>query len=208
MAETSPQVKEWYALRRKAIHEKVECHEILRRNGFGFKHTSDREEQFSCPFHGKDEKPSARVYPSNPQSRSHVYCFVCKPSPSWDAIALWKKFSGEDKGHHAILSEIEKAFGIEVPPMPEGSALPKQPSIDEAKQAELERLLEACEVRLLDAREDYRQLGDMSGYLVAGSILDKVTSQIGQGDLNFSEGLVILQKLRQKIGERIRCQER
>lgn len=204
----SPGLKEWFALRRQAIHDKVECHEILRRNGFSFRHTSDREEQFACPFHGKDEKPSARVYPSGPQSFSHVYCFVCKPSPPWDAIALWKKFSGEDKKHHTILSELEKTFRIEVPPIPDGTDLPKEPSVNDKKREEFEHLLEACEVRLIDAKTQYRQINDMTGYLAAGSILDKASYQTSTGDLNYIEGLALLNKLMQKIGERIRsCPE-
>lgn len=204
----SPQLKEWFALRRRAIHEKVECHEILRRNGFTFKHSSLREEQVSCPFHGRDEDPSARVYPTTPQSFSHVYCFVCKPSPPWDAISLWRKFSGEEKKHHAILTELERTFGIEPPPIPEGGLSPKEPTVDESQKEDFERLLNACEVRLRDSRTQYQQLEDMSGYLLAGSILDKATFQVSTGALSYGEGLQVLHKLLQKIGEKVRsCPE-
>lgn len=191
-------------MRRRTIKEKVECHEVLRRNGFSFRHSSDQEEQFSCPFHGRDEKPSARVFPSEGQNHSHVYCFVCKPSPPWDAISLWKKFSGDDKKHHTILSELEKAFGIEAPPIPDGTKLPQGPTHDELKKDEFGTLLEACETRLIDSKVDYHRFGDLRGYLMVGSVLDKANYQTAHGHMAYGEGVLLLHKVMQKIAERIR----
>jgi hypothetical protein len=195
-------IKAWYAIRTKAIHERVTAHDILRRNGVSFRHTGDREEQFSCPFHGKDENPSARVYPSSPRSPSHVWCFVCRER--WDVIALWKKYSGgENKSFHRLLSELEKLYGIETPAVPEG-AFDRGVSVSDQDKHEFERLYGVCELRLKGAREDYVRLADMNGYLVAGSILDKVYYQVGEGTLTHRDGLNILNRLMVKIGERVR----
>ncbi len=194
-------IKIWYDLRKKAIHDKVGVHDILRRNGVKFRHTGDREEQFSCPFHGKDEKPSARAFPTDPRSPSHVWCYVCRER--WDVIALWKKYYGSDKKFHAVLSEIEKYYNIIPPPVPEG-AFKQQPSGNEQQKLDFERLYQACEDRLVAERGAYVQMGDMNGFLVAGSILDKATFQVAEGTLSYLEGLELMKKLLKKIGERVR----
>jgi hypothetical protein len=195
-------IKAWYGMRTKAIHERVTAHDILRRNGVSFRHTGDREEQFSCPFHGKDESPSARVYPSSPRGPSHVWCFVCRER--WDVIALWKKYSGGEKSFHRLLSELEKLYSIPTPPVPEGAYDKGGVSATEQEKAEFDRFYGVCEQRLTGAREDYIRLQDMRGYLVAGSVLDKVYYQVGEGTLSPREGLDILKRLITRIGERVR----
>lgn len=195
-------IKAWYAMRTKTIHDRVTAHDILRRNGVSFRHTGDREEQFSCPFHGKDESPSARVYPSSPRSPSHVWCYVCRER--WDAIALWKKYSGGEKSFHRLLSELEKLYNLETPPVPEGAYDKGSVPVSEQEKAEFERFYVVCEERLKGSREDYARLQDMNGYLVAGSILDKAYYQVGEGTMSPKDGLDVLKRLILKIGERIR----
>jgi hypothetical protein len=195
-------IKAWYALRVKTIHEHVTVHDILRRNGVSFRHTGDREEQFSCPFHGKDESPSARVYPSSPRGPSHVWCFVCRER--WDAIGLWKKYTGADKSFHRLLSELEKFYNITTPPVPEGAYDKGTVPVSEQEKTDFEHLYKVCEQRLIGAREDYVRLQDMNGYLVAGSILDKIYYRIGEGTLSPKEGTDVLKRLLARIGERVR----
>lgn len=194
-------VKAWYAIRVKTIKERVGAHDILRRHGVSFKSTGDREEQFSCPFHGKDDKPSARVWPATPQGPSHAWCYVCKER--WDVIKLWQKYSGEEKSFHRILSELEKTYGIEPPPIPQGG-FKQAPSQDERKKQEWDTLFEKCEARLIATREDYVRLGDMIGYVTAGSLLDKALFQVGLGTMTHLEGVELLNRLIQKIGEKVR----
>lgn len=198
-------IKAWYAMRTRAVHERVTVHDILRRNGVSFRHTGDREEQVSCPFHGKDENPSARVYPTTPRSPSHVWCFVCRER--WDAISLWKKYSdGEGKSFHRLLSELEKLYNIETPPVPEGAFDRNGGGASDTEQSKqaFEAYYALVERRLVDVRSDYVKLGDMNGYLVAGSILDKVYHQTSEGQLGFKEGHEVLERLLKKIGEKIR----
>jgi len=64
------------------IREKIPITEVLA--GFGYQvRAADREQQFCCNLHGdgRDNKPSARVYPETQQ----WYCFACDMSR--DAIA-------------------------------------------------------------------------------------------------------------------------
>jgi len=44
--------------------------------------------QISCPFHGKDNRPSARVYPDTNTFR----CFFC--SKSWAPVTFWAEANG------------------------------------------------------------------------------------------------------------------
>jgi len=197
-----PDLKSWYALRARNVHEMVSAHDILRQHGVQFRHGGDREEQISCPFHGKDEHPSARIYPTTPQSPSHVWCFVCRER--WDCITIWKKYAGgEGKSFHRILSEIEKQFRITVPDIPKGSFELK---IDDGQKAKLEfeRYTEVVEQRLVSVRQDYVKLQDMQGFLRAGSVLDRLIHQTSVGHVEYSKGLVLLRLLVAKIGERVR----
>lgn len=196
----SEAVKLWYQLRVKNVHEKVSVYSLLRRHGVSFKHTMEREEQISCPFHGKDENPSCRVYPASGMSPSHAWCFVCRER--WDVIALWKKYSGESKSFHEILSEIEKQYGIVQPPVPEGDLRSVQAEVSDVEYESFHRMYEVCERRLLGVRDDYTN--DMNGFLLAGSILDKLHYQVEEGQLSPKEGTEVLNRLLQKIGERIR----
>lgn len=107
----------WVSQRIEAIKSRVSAHEVLRRGGVDLRKGDDEEEQFSCPFHGQDRRPSARVYPADANNLSHAWCFVCQER--WDAITLWRKFNGgEDKHFTQVLAEIERAYGLETPELP------------------------------------------------------------------------------------------
>lgn len=201
MAENEEAIKAWYAMRRATIHEVLSAYDVLRMHGVSFRHSTEREEQFSCPFHGKDEKPSARVYPTKGDSRSHVWCYVCKQS--WDAISLWKKYSGEEKGHHRILTEIEKHLGLTPPQVPRGAI---KAVIDDREKVNYLRFLDLCEHRIHAAREAYLARDDMNGFLIAGSILDKMVSRVADNRLSYAQAILMLKQLIDKIGERIRAE--
>ena len=68
--------------------------------------TPTHEEQISCPFHGKDSKPSARHYPDT----NSVYCFTCKKS--WDPI----RFMMDKRAMRfkEVLDLFGRKYGIEV----------------------------------------------------------------------------------------------
>lgn len=72
----------------------------------------DVPQQVRCPFHGKDNKPSARLYPDT----DRFYCFVCKES--MDAFSFFQAYVGmsfkEDRdAAEKLLSEIEEEYNLE-----------------------------------------------------------------------------------------------
>lgn len=191
----------WFQARIEQIHRTVSAYDVLLRHGVSLKGSGAREEQFSCPFHGVDRKPSARFYPESARSPSHAWCFVCQER--WDAIALWRKFNGgETSTFSRALSEIERTFGLEVPDQPEDMAKgrPKDSALEE-----FDTILAACEGRLRTAKTAYRKLDDMMGYLSASSIIDKVSFRVDERILTPAQGTEALRRLMDKIGEKIRA---
>ncbi len=115
-AERKTAIYEWMKQRSSAVKHNVSAYDVLRHFGTSLKFGGEaHEEQFSCPFHGKDNKPSARVYPDGPRSTSHVWCFTCQKN--WDVFGLWRNFMGhgEEIRFGQIIFELERAFGI-IPP--------------------------------------------------------------------------------------------
>lgn len=193
----------WFRLRVEAIHEMVSAFDVLRRNGVELKQTADnRGEQIQCPFHGRDQKPSAKVHPAEATAPSHVWCYVCRQQ--WDAISLWRKFNGgEEKPFGQVLSEIESAYGIKTPEIPE-DAIFDSPRTDTALE-EFLVLFEVCDSRLRDSKPAYQHLGDRNAFFAAGSVLDKVHHQVTSRKMPTSKGLEILRQVLNKIGEKERA---
>lgn len=193
--------REWVKQRIDQINSSVTVHDILRHGGVDLQQTgNDEEEQFSCPFHGADRKPSARVYPADAQSRSHAWCFVCQER--WDVITLWKKFHADTKSFTRVLTEIEREYGLTAPKMPE-EAVFREPQRDEGLE-NFNVLYKACERRLKLAKPAYQQLGDLVGYLSAGQVLDKLQFRVRKGLMTTSRGKEVLQQLLDRIGAKIR----
>jgi hypothetical protein len=188
----------WIQQRIEAIHARVTAHDLLRRFGVKLQHSGDnRMEQFCCPFHGKDNKPSARVFPPAPNSPSHCWCFVCQER--WDVIALWRKFNDATVPFTQSLAEIERDYGLKAPEMPNMGAL-RESARDQETEA-IQDLLAACERRLRGAKADF----DMRGYLTVGSVLDRLHSRVAKGTIPPATARATIRKVLDKIGEKCRA---
>ena len=183
------------------IHQRVSAHDVLRHGGVDLQ--GDGEEQFSCPFHGADNKPSARVYPESARSHSHAWCFVCQER--WDVISLWKKFNpGEDsKTFSRVVLEIEQAFGIAPSEMPREARLDREPS--NLSLESFDSVYEAAERRLLGAYEAYQYLDDMVGYLSASQVLDKIRHRVDSQQMTPRRGEEVLRDLLARIAKKVRA---
>lgn len=184
----------WIQARVESLRKGVSAHDILRRNGIVLRYSTDREEQFACPFHGVDRHPSARVYPETVKGPSHVWCFTCHEN--WDAIALWKKFTGSDAKFTRTLTEMERAFGI-IPPVRPPTAAEMADYVD-PDVTRIEMMFASCEMNL----RSYRAAFDMKAHLTLGSILDRLRYQFEHGVQTIEKTKEILQQITDKITAR------
>jgi len=189
----------WIAERLAQIHQNISAYDVLRYHGVQLKYQGDEhEEQISCPFHGKDTDPSARVYPSTARSQSGVWCFVC--NERWDAISLWKKFAGdEDAKFSSVLFGLERAFGLTTPEMPTGLET-KQDQQANFEYEEATALLSLCETRLRLAKPKFQ----MVGFLRVGQALDLLRYRVTNRAIPFESAKQVLRQVLDKIGEKER----
>lgn len=193
-------MREWVRARIAVARDAISAHQILRHFGVNLRQGGDdHEEQFSCPFHGEDTKPSARVYPSDARSGSHVWCFVC--NERWDIFALWKKFKGQDDTKFTtLLFQLEKEFALSVPEGPELGSYGERVVPDTREFDELEQNYRTCETRLRHAKHAFA----MQGFLVIGSLLDRIRYHL---DSRLGDPPALKAQMRQildKIGEKER----
>lgn len=197
--------QEWYSQRAQQILRMVSAYDVLRLNGVDLSGSDTQEAQFSCPFHGMDRRPSARIYPDSATGPSHVWCFVCQEK-RWDAIGLWRKYNGgEDTPFGRVLSQMEKAYNLPAIEMPReiGGSAPS--THDEQEMEAFETLYTACENRLRRGREAYQKLSDMVGFLSASSILDKLRYRVDQRQTTPQRACTTLKQLLERIGEKVRA---
>lgn len=198
-AERSQLYVDWVRQRTETLKQAVTAQDVLRYFGIQLKYGgADHEEQISCPFHGKDTDPSARVFPESARSASAVWCFVCQER--WDIFALWKKFQGqEDMKFTVILLGLEKAFGLPTPEAPALDWTSKYQGPSE-EEHELLDLLAVCERRLRQAKPNF----EMRGFFLVGRLLDALHYEVVNRKIEIPEATTRVRALLDKIGEKIR----
>ena len=189
--------KAWVQTRVEAILNRVSAFVILRRYNAQLQQSGEnRIEQISCPFHGKDNKPSARIFPASAKGPSHVWCYVCQER--WDAIGLWRKYNDDTVPFTRSLMELERAYGLPTPEIP--NVIDMRDAIRKQEYEELEKLLNIAERRLFNARDAF----DMKAYLTLGSVLDKLHSRFEAETLQGISFRATIRKILDKIGDRCR----
>ena len=106
---------------------------ILSFKGLGFFLKEDKyidmngqEEQLSCPFHGKDNKPSARYYAET----DTMYCWTCQKR--WDVFG----YLGEKKDYDfgSSVKFLVQKFGIDTSAMPDIEERVKRPDLNKSEK--------------------------------------------------------------------------
>jgi hypothetical protein len=190
-------MRRWIQYRTDTVRRKVSAYDVLRRNGITLRHSTDREEQFPCPFHGVDTHPSARIYPETVKGPSHVWCFVCQEH--WDSIGLWKKFTGTDAKFTRVIAELERAFGITPPERPPSAA--EMAEHEDPETIEVETKIALCEEDL----KSYQHVFDMRAHLTLGSVLDRVRYQFERAMIPPAKALDVLDQIQKKIVDKERA---
>lgn len=188
----------WCNQRKDTLRERVTAQDVLRHFGVDLKFGgSDHEEQICCPFHG-DKDPSARVYGSQGDSPSGVYCYVCRKR--WDIFGLWGEFCNDpEMKFTAKLLGLERAFGITTPEAPEVNYEYKARGPTEEEIAVTEKL-GVCEKRLRDNRKSFQ----LEGFLKVGKVLDLMHYQVKHSQITSEVALQRIQLVLNKIAEKSR----
>jgi CHC2 zinc finger len=82
---------------KEIVLEKVDMAEVMLHYNakFAYNPKFADEAQLSCPFHGADNKPSARYY----RATQSIYCWVCRKK--WDVVSFIR-----DKEHLSFIGAI------------------------------------------------------------------------------------------------------
>jgi len=94
---------------KNAIKDRVTLGDLLRKD-VGITN-AQTEEQFSCPFHGRDVKKSCRYY----QETDTAYCWVCKEK--WDIFSYVSK--KHDMSFTQAVSALIKAYRVDISKLPD-----------------------------------------------------------------------------------------
>jgi len=70
------------------VNERVSIFDLFDEYGVKYYSREISGPKMSCPFHGADTDPSAKVYPET----NSLYCWTC--SSSWDAISFYAQANG------------------------------------------------------------------------------------------------------------------
>jgi hypothetical protein len=73
------------------------------------------EVQFKCPIHGRDNKPSARLY----KSTKSCYCWVCRKS--WDVVSFTRDM--EKMSFTETLNYLVNLYKVDTSSIPDGPNL-------------------------------------------------------------------------------------
>jgi hypothetical protein len=198
-SEKSEVLSTWFRNRMDALRESVSAHDVLRYFHVSLHYEgSGHQEQISCPFHGNDRRPSARVYPQEGTSSSGLYCYVCRKR--WDIVGLWKEFSGDPTMRFTYaISGLESAFGIIVPDAPSFEDLERDNGPSQ-RALEVAEVVNVCERRLRQGKSSF----EMAAFFTIGRLLDQLHYAMNKGSLDLDEIERRARLLLDKIGEKIR----
>jgi hypothetical protein len=196
MARTDHQ--NWIRRRVDAVRKAYTAFDAMQEHGHGEALPDpDTPVQVSCPFHGPDNRPSARFYPRFGGDHDYIHCYYCKES--WDSVNLFMKFKG--LSFMEALRDLERRFRIRVPEKPDSPELEEPPMRTSSKYVsdawqDVARVLPILERKL----RRLRRVAPMTDYVKFCRVLDAV-----QWDLDRNRGsqtpqmVLILDKLRRRM---------
>lgn len=113
------------------ILEQIDLGEVMQQHNVDFVFNPEKahEVQFRCPFHGKDNKPSARYY----RETQSAYCWVCHKS--FDVIGFIMEKLGISYG--GALGHLITKYGLDISHIPEG---PNIQYWDYVKKADISKI--------------------------------------------------------------------
>lgn len=194
-----PDVKDWIRRRVQAVRDVYTAFDAMMEGGHGeMIPDPDTASQISCPFHGPDNRPSARFYPRMGGTHDYVHCYFCKES--WDSVNLYMRIKG--LRFMDALKDLERRYHVKVPVRPDMpddyEEPPDKSSADYVSEAwqDVGRVLPILETKLRRLRD----AASMTDYVKFCRVLDAVA-----WDLDRNKGeqtpqmVVVLDKLRKMM---------
>lgn len=99
------------------------------------------EVQFRCPFHGEDNKPSARLY----KETNSAWCWVCRKR--WDIISF--VMDKENLSFRGALGHLIRKYKIDISSIPDG------PTIEPLKEysvPKIKKIMSEIEIEISDLK--------------------------------------------------------
>ncbi len=189
-------VQEWIQRRVAAVRENYTAFQCITERGIEVPDDSTPY-QIPCPFHGADNRPSARYYPKSGHKNDYVRCFKCKEN--WDSINLYSKFNG--KRFMDALQDLERRFRIKIPQRPESPEITEPAERKDSYVSNLwqdvPRVLALIEDKLIRVREKC----SLTDYVRFCRVMDAVQWDFDKVGKSLPAMSAALQKLMKRIDE-------
>ena len=173
---------------KELIIEKVDLSEVMQDYNVDFVYNPSRihEVQFRCPFHGKDNKPSARLY----KETKSIFCWVCHKT--WDVITFIR--DKENISYKAAMGFIIRKYKVDTSSIPDG------PSIDLTKHhssiSEIDKLMPA----IADRINELKFKTPLDKYKILWSVYDKILYRSSKGEDMLSNANKLKNKVHTLMG--------
>lgn len=184
--------QEWVSKRVEKVNSEADLYSILTEFGFEIPERGG-DYQIQCPFHGADNRPSARYYCKKGKKAAHFRCFKCKIT--LEVVGFTAKTS--NISFMEALSRLERKYGIIVSKALSFSLPEELNEKTSSKWYEVPSLLEALESKL--SRLRYK--ASMNDYVSFCHALDSVRIEYDRlGEQN--EGMLIkLNEVRKRMDD-------
>lgn len=198
MAKVSTEHQSWIRRRVDAVRKAYTAFDAMTEHGHGDAIPDpDTPSQLSCPYHGPDNRPSARFYPKMGGDHDYVHCYFCKES--WDSINLFMKFRGLP--FIDALKDLERRFRIRVPERPDAPDFEEPPDRSSSSYVssaweDVARIMPILERKLARLRD----VASITDYVRFCRVLDAVQWDLDRNDGDSTPQMVlILDKLRKRM---------
>ena len=135
------------------IVEKLDFATVMEEYNVEFKHSPHiaSEVQLKCPFHGADNKPSARLY----NTTKSCFCWVCRKS--WDVVSFIQEKEG--MYYKQVLNFIPNRYHIDVSSIPDSPTIELKEKVIEEKNVDFKHIrTNIIELRQKISFEKYKAL--------------------------------------------------
>lgn len=196
MADLPNEVRDWIQRRVAAVRDHYSAYDCCVEKGIELVDESTPH-QIPCPFHGVDNRPSARYYPPEGGKHDYVRCFFCREN--WDCISLTAKFNGLK--FMEALGDLERRFHLKIPRKPDAPEIvepeDRQSEYVSTGRQDVPRVLKFLEGKLARVRGKC----SLTDYIKFCRVLDAVQWDFDKIQQSLPPMVSVLDKLSTRMDE-------